>query len=112
MSGPTPRASLTTEPSSGPTEHHVPPVSVYLKVYAALVALTGATIALSFVGVRQFGVFCAVAIAATQGTLIVGWLAQRRRDPQNRLHSLVLASTLVGVAVLFALVFADVATRD
>ncbi|RAI58016.1 cytochrome C oxidase subunit IV family protein [Roseicella frigidaeris] len=80
-----------------------------LAVWAALLALLGATLALAYVPLGRFGLVVALGIAAAKALLVVLlFMHLRKPDPLLRLTAF---ASLVFVAFLLTLTFADVLTR-
>ncbi len=78
-------------------------------VLAALLALTAATVAAAHVDLGRPGTPVALGIASAKALLVVLFFMHvRRASPLVRLAS---GAALVWLAILFALVFADYATR-
>jgi cytochrome c oxidase subunit 4 len=98
--------------STAPSEDgraHVLPVMTYLQVYGALIVLTGATVAVSVIGLGVFSVAGALAIAIIKTALVVGFFMHLRYEV--RFFSLIFFGTLLFLALFFGLTMADVATR-
>ena len=80
-----------------------------LITWAALIALVGATCALAYVPMGKFNGAVSLAIAAMKAIAIaLFFMNLRRPDPLLRLAG---AASLLWIAFLFALTFADVLTR-
>ncbi|MEN0074136.1 MAG: cytochrome C oxidase subunit IV family protein [Paracraurococcus sp.] len=80
-----------------------------LPVWAALLALLGATLALAYVPLGRFSLVVALGIAVTKALLVVLLFMQLRKpDPLLRLTAF---ASLVFVAFMLILTFSDVLTR-
>ena len=80
-----------------------------LAVWAGLAGLLGATLAGAWLPLGRFNLLLALAIAAAKAALVVVFYMQLRRpDPLLRLAA---TASLVFMAFLFTLSFADLLTR-
>ena len=90
-------------PSSTPDSHdcaetplaHVVEVRVLLAVFAALIALTAVTVAVSYFDFGPFNLIVAVSVATIKAALVALWFMHLRYD--SGLHAVVF---LIGVAFL------------
>jgi cytochrome c oxidase subunit IV len=74
---------------------HVVEIRVLLAVFAALIVLTGITVAVSYFNFGPFNLIVAVGVAAVKATLVALWFMHLRYD--SGLYAFVF---LVGVAFL------------
>lgn len=81
----------------------------YLWTFVALIALTFATLGLSYVPLGAFGVPLAVVIALVKAVLIILFFMHLREQPVSSRMTMVVAFVLAGIAI--ALATLDVATR-
>jgi cytochrome c oxidase subunit IV len=91
------------------TGEHVVPLRVYYAVFATLLALTAATVAISFVDLGPLNTVAALGIAALKSTLVILYFMHVRWG--SRLVWLAVAGGLLWLGILIALTLADVATR-
>jgi len=89
---------------------HVVPQRTYLTVFAALIALTATTVAMSFVELGPWHVGVALLIATAKMVLVVLFFMHLLHS--IRLIWLVVAAAVVWLLILFGLTFADYDTRD
>ncbi|HEY3353822.1 MAG TPA: cytochrome C oxidase subunit IV family protein [Polyangia bacterium] len=88
---------------------HVLPVSLYFKVFGALVLLTGATIMVSLLGLGAASLLVALTIATIKAGFVVGYFMHLKYD--GRFMSLVFFSAVLFLGVFFVLTLADVRSR-
>jgi cytochrome c oxidase subunit IV len=88
---------------------HVVPLRVYYAVFAALLVLTGVTVAVARVDLGALNTIVALGIAATKAALVVLFFMHVRYG--SRLVWLVVAAGVLWLASLIVLTMADVATR-
>ena len=81
----------------------------YFVVFAALILLTASTVAASLVDLGEWHTPVGLLIAATKATLIVLFFMHGLES--GRLVWMVLAVALLFFAIMYALTFADFATR-
>jgi cytochrome c oxidase subunit 4 len=89
---------------------HVVPVGRYVAVFAALMALTAATVAVAFFDLGPLNTVVAMAIAAGKAVL-VGLVFMHLRW-SGRLARVFAVAAIAWFALLLGLVFADVDTRE
>jgi len=83
------------------------PTRTFLLVWAALVALTAATVAVAKGGLfARFSVLGALGIASLKAALVLGWFMHLRYE--SRLLRLAVLVALAAVGGILALTFADV----
>jgi len=90
--------------------HHVMPVSMYLKVFGALLFLTGLTVLVSYLDLGALALPVAMVVAVIKSAFVIGFFMHLKYD--TRFHAFVFFSTLLFVAIFFALTFFDLKTRD
>ncbi len=88
---------------------HVEPIGVYLGVFAALMALTVATVLAARVDLGALNLVVALAIAATKATLVILFFMHVRHG--TRLTKLVVVGALVWLVILLVLTMGDYVTR-
>jgi cytochrome c oxidase subunit 4 len=89
-------------------QHH-PPISLYYKVFGALIVLTGITVVVAF---QDFGVFnniVALGIAGIKTTLVVLFFMHVKYE--SRLTKLFAAAGFFWLAILMAFTLQDTETR-
>jgi cytochrome c oxidase subunit 4 len=105
-----PEHDLPYEQGPEPAHSHVLPVSLYLKVFAALIALTGVTVGVSYANLGAASIGAALLVALIKGGFVAGFFMHLRYD--LRFYSLVFFSTLLFIGLFFLLTFVDLSTRD
>jgi cytochrome c oxidase subunit 4 len=97
---------------TGGTDHHGPPVSTYYVIFASLIGLTLLTVAAAYAEFlpRAWHTPVAFVIAAAKATLVVLFFMHLGYSP--RLTWLVAVGSLLWVAIMFSLTFADYLTRS
>ena len=89
--------------------HHQASLAVYFTVFAALMVLTVLTVAVSRVDLGALNTAVAMAIAVLKASVVVLWFMHVIHSP--RLTWIVVISSVLMLAVLFVLTFADYLTR-
>ena len=98
------------EEEAGHAEHHVLPLSLYYKIFGALLFLTVITVLVSYMNLQSASLFVAMIVATVKAGLVVGYFMHLKYD--DRLLSFVGVLVVFFVLCFFGLTFADVATRD
>jgi cytochrome c oxidase subunit 4 len=88
---------------------HVSSRKLYYAIFAALLVLTYATIAVSKVDLGRFNTIVALAIAVTKATLVVLFFMHVRYS--TKLTKLIVAGGFVWLALMFGLTLMDFSTR-
>jgi cytochrome c oxidase subunit 4 len=89
---------------------HIVEKSTYFGVFGALMALLGATVAISYIHLGRLNVAAALAIAFMKATLIILYFMHVRYS--SRLLWIFVGAGFFWLAILFALTFPDYLTRD
>jgi caa(3)-type oxidase subunit IV len=89
---------------------HVSPMSVYIKVLAALFVLTGLTYAVSFADLGPASLWVAMGVAFMKATLVCMFFMHLKYD--ERYHVFVFLSTIIFVAIFFMFTIFDLQSRD
>jgi cytochrome c oxidase subunit 4 len=92
------------------TEHHVLPLSLYFKVFGALMVLTILTVVVSYLDLGALALGVAMLIAVIKAAFVIGYFMHLKYD--TRFHAFVFFSTVLFVGIFFALTFFDLKTRD
>jgi cytochrome c oxidase subunit IV len=90
--------------------HHVTSLPVYFGIFAALIVLTIATVAVSQLDLGLLNTPIALAIAVVKGTLVVLFFMHVIHS--TRLTWVVIISSFLWLSLLFVLTLADYLTRD
>lgn len=88
---------------------HVTSVGAYAAVFAALLALTAATVFVAGVPLGRWHTPIALGIAATKATLVVLFFMHALRGP--RLTWIVIAAAVFWLGIMLALTLSDYVTR-
>lgn len=88
---------------------HVLPLSIYLKVYGALVMLTGLTIGVSLLDLGSTAIVVAMAVAIVKGSLVAAYFMHLRYDVG--FNRLVFVGSLLFLVIFFAFTMIDLGTR-
>lgn len=92
------------------TESHAhPTLKTYFTIFGALMVLTGLTVWASFQPLGIWNTPVALAIAITKATLVALFFMHLRYSP--KLTSLVIASSLLWLAILFVVTMSDYVSR-
>lgn len=89
----------------GHDEQHLMPYSLYIKVWLALLVLTGITVGVSYLEMYKWTVFTAMLIATAKVSLVVLYFMHVRFE--NRLVWIMIFAVLVTYAIFVGLTFAD-----
>ncbi len=91
------------------TGEHVLPLKVYLGVFGALLVLTGVTVGVSMLDLGAPALYVAMAVALVKASLVVGYFMHLKFDV--RFNAFVFLSSLLFLAIFFALTMLDLGTR-
>ena len=89
---------------------HIVPIPVYAAIFAALLVLTGVTIAVAYVDLGPFNIYVALAIAIFKASLVVLYFMHVKYS--SKLVQLAAVTGFLWLGIMLGFVFADVATRD
>ncbi len=92
------------------TRRHEATVAVYLAVWAGLLVLTAATVALASLNLAWLGVLAALAVAGIKSALIASYFMHLRYE-KGRLYIGLVAITLGALAIFAGLTLVDVVSR-
>lgn len=98
-------AHATAHADDGAIHPHIVPVSVLLGVYAVLVVLTVATVAITGVNLGPFNIWAALGIAVTKAAFVILYFMHLRYD--KPFNAVVLISALLFVAVFIGIAMMD-----
>ncbi len=93
----------------GQTQAH-PTLKTYFTIFAALIVLTGLTVWASFQHLGIWNTPVALGIAVAKATLVALFFMHLRYSP--KLTSLVIASSLLWLVILFAITMSDYVSRS
>jgi len=88
---------------------HVLPLSLYLKVFGALLVLTGMTVGVATLGLGAASLLVALAIAVVKAALVIGFFMHLRYE--SRFLSVVFFSSILFLLCFFVLTLIDVRSR-
>ena len=88
---------------------HVAPKSLYYTIFAALMVLTGVTVAVAFVNLGALNFTVAISIAIFKASLMVLFFMHAKYS--SKLTKLIIASGFFFLIVLFALTLTDYVSR-
>jgi cytochrome c oxidase subunit 4 len=89
---------------------HVVPKKLYVLVFTALIVLTGFTTGVAFINLGKWNTVAALVIAVCKASLVVLFFMHLRWS--SNLLRIVVASSLLWLAILIGLTLSDVFTRD
>ena len=89
---------------------HIVPTKLYISVFVALIALTALTTGVAFINLGKWNTVVALAIAVCKASLVVLFFMHLRWS--SNLLRIVVASSLLWLAILIGLTLSDVFTRD
>jgi cytochrome c oxidase subunit 4 len=88
---------------------HIVPRKIYFAVFAALIALTATTTAVSFVDLGPWSTVVALGIAVLKATLVVLFFMHVKYSP--RLTQIVIVGGLFWLAIMIVFTLSDFMTR-
>ncbi len=88
---------------------HISPMSIYYKVFGALLVLTGLTYAVSYMSLGPASLPVAMVVAVAKATLVCMFFMHLKYD--DRYHVFVFLSTLIFVAIFFTFTIFDLQSR-
>ncbi|MBK6848198.1 MAG: cytochrome C oxidase subunit IV family protein [Proteobacteria bacterium] len=91
------------------TAHAITPLRVYLGVFAALLALTGVTVGLSYADIGPGALYLALFVALIKAGLVVGYFMHLKQDA--RFHQLIFFRSGAVLVFMFAFTFIDLVSR-
>jgi len=91
------------------TAHAITPLRVYLGVFAALLALTGVTVGISYADIGPGALHLALFVALIKAGLVVGYFMHLKQDA--RFHQLIFFSSGAVLIFMFAFTFIDLVSR-
>ncbi|MGA2608792.1 MAG: cytochrome C oxidase subunit IV family protein [Terriglobia bacterium] len=89
---------------------HVVPKKLYILVFTALIVLTSLTTGVAFINLGKWNTVAALVIAVCKASLVVLFFMHLRWS--SNLLRIVVASSLLWLAILIGLTLSDVFTRD
>jgi len=93
-----------------PSEPHILPLSLYLKVGAVLLVLTAVTVTVSFFHFGEYNLLVAMVIAATKASLVALFFMHLKYD--SKVYMTVFIVAILFLAVFIFLTMADTMERD
>jgi cytochrome c oxidase subunit IV len=88
---------------------HIMPVRVYVNVFFLLLALTAATVLVSFIDLGPFNIVVALTIAAVKAYIVLLYFMHVKYS--NKIIWLTAAAGFIWLMLMLALTLADFATR-
>jgi len=88
---------------------HAIPYSTYIKVWAALVVLTGITVAAAMGNLKQMAIFTALLVATVKSSLVLLYFMHLRYE--NKFFAYALIAVIATFAIFLGLTFADYSFR-
>ena len=98
----------TAEATGPPDDHawiHIVPVPILLGVFAALLVLTGLTVAVTYVDLGMWNLWVALGIATVKASLVALYFMHLRYD--KPFNAVILVSALVFLALFVTLAMMD-----
>jgi len=90
--------------------HHIVPVPVYAAIFAALLVLTGVTVAVAYIDLGPLNIAVALAIAFFKASLVVLYFMHVKYS--SRLVQLAAATGFLWLGIMLGFTLSDVWTRD
>jgi cytochrome c oxidase subunit IV len=91
------------------TTHHIVPTSIYYRVFAALMVLTGVTTWIAYIDLGRFNIYVALTIAVIKASLVVLFFMHVRYS--SKLTKVIVASGFFWLMIMFLMTMSDLATR-
>src|SRR5262249_29208153 len=101
--------SATTHKTDGAVHAHISTAPFYGLIFIALISLTIATVAQSYVDLGKLNLIVVILIATTKASLVVSFFMHLRYD--NKFNALVFISGLLFIGVFFAYTMNDTDRR-
>lgn len=95
--------------SGNHSEHHIVPLSDYIKVFSALIVLTVVTVAAAQVDFGALNTLIAFAIATVKAVLVMAIFMHLKYD--DRLNTVIICSSFFFLILLWLFSYADIYTR-
>lgn len=92
------------------SHEHISPMSIYFKVFGALMVLTGLTYAVSYISLGSASLPVAIVVATVKASLVCAYFMHLKYD--DRYHVFVFLSTLIFVAIFFMFTIFDLTSRS
>ena len=108
--GHAPQGVAGHEAAHGEHHEHVLPLKVYFGVFGALIFLTLATVAVSYMNLGPRALFVALIVATIKAALVVGYFMHLKFDV--RFHSLIFFLSLLLLVIFFGFTFLDLGSRS
>ena len=90
--------------------HHIVPIPVYIAIFAALLVLTGVTVAVAYVDLGRFNIYVALAIAIFKASLVVLYFMHVKYS--SKLVQLAAVTGFLWLGIMLFFTFSDIGTRD
>lgn len=90
-------------------DHHNLPYALFIKIWLALLVLTGITVGVSYLDMQRFTVFTAMLVATIKATLVILFFMHIRYE--RPIIKWMIVFTLVTFAVFIILTFSDYSFR-
>jgi cytochrome c oxidase subunit 4 len=95
--------------SSHEAEQHLVPYSLYVKVWAALLVLTGVTVGVSYLDLKHVAIFTAMLIACCKSMLVLLYFMHIRFERLT--YVFMILAALITYAIFISLTFLDYSYR-
>ncbi len=92
------------------SHHHIVPIPVYVAIFAALLVLTGVTIAVAYIDLGPLNIAVALAIAVFKASLVVLYFMHVKYS--SRLVQLASVTGFLWLGIMLFFTLADNWTRD
>ena len=113
MSAPTTAVYVAGKPVEGEVHEvheHISPMSLYIKVFGALLVLTALTYGVSYMDLGNASLTVAMAVAVVKASLVCMYFMHLKYD--DRFNVFVFMSSVLFVAIFFAITIFDLVSRD
>ncbi|NQU66841.1 MAG: cytochrome C oxidase subunit IV family protein [Candidatus Marinimicrobia bacterium] len=92
------------------TSHHIIPFKVYITVFAALLILTGITVAVSFVDLGAYNMVVALFVAGVKASLVAMFFMHLLYD--SKLNLAIFLGSILFLVIFIVFTMFDTMTRD
>jgi len=87
------------------SKQHTVPASLYVKVWVALVILTGITVGVSFLDMQKFTVFTAMLVASVKASLVLLYFMHILYE--KKIYAIMVITVFAVYAIFIILTFTD-----
>jgi caa(3)-type oxidase subunit IV len=102
-------ATAAAHGGAGHSDEHVMPVSLYLKIYGALLVMTAITVGVSMLDLGEPAIYVALAVAVIKGSLVAAYFMHLKYDAG--FNRLIFGGSLLFLMIFFVITMIDLGSR-